>query len=473
MHREPVRHIGPEALAEQGRFAGLVRGHADRPRTYHIVTYGCQMNAHDSETLAGTLSDIGLTQAPQREEADLVLFNTCCIRDNAERKALGNITWLKEIKKRRPHMLIGVCGCMMQQRGMAETVLKQYPFVDIAFGTGSLYRLPEYLYLAVEEKRRVIDVSREESTIAEGLPVLRESPFKAYINIMYGCNNYCAYCIVPYVRGRERSRRAEDILHEAEALVADGVQEITLLGQNVNSYGNDAGEISFPELLRRLDQTGIPRLRFMTSHPKDLSDELVAEYARSRSLAPHLHLPVQSGSDRILAAMNRRYDVETYLSRVDKLRAARPDIGLTTDLIVAFPGETEEDFEQSMRLVERVRYDSAFTFIYSPRTGTKAADLPGQVAPEVASQRIERLIALQEGITKEVLHGLRGQQMGILVEGTSARRQTQMTGKCGRNISVNFTGGHEGLIGHIVPVNITGAGSNTLRGEYIKEEQTT
>jgi len=204
-----------------------------------------------------------------------------------------------------------------------------------------------------------------------------------------------------------------------------------------------------------------------------LSDELVAEYARSRSLAPHLHLPVQSGSDRILAAMNRRYDVETYLSRVDKLRAARPDIGLTTDLIVAFPGETEEDFEQSMRLVERVRYDSAFTFIYSPRTGTKAADLPGQVAPEVASQRIERLIALQEGITKEVLHGLRGQQMGILVEGTSARRQTQMTGKCGRNISVNFTGGHEGLIGHIVPVNITGAGSNTLRGEYIKEEQTT
>ena len=473
MHREPVRHIGPEALAEQGRFAGLVRGHADRPRTYHIVTYGCQMNAHDSETLAGTLSDIGLTQAPQREEADLVLFNTCCIRDNAERKALGNITWLKEIKKRRPHMLIGVCGCMMQQRGMAETVLKQYPFVDIAFGTGSLYRLPEYLYLAVEEKRRVIDVSREESTIAEGLPVLRESPFKAYINIMFGCNNYCAYCIVPYVRGRERSRRADDILREAEALVADGVQEITLLGQNVNSYGNDTGEIPFAQLLRRLEATGIPRLRFMTSHPKDLSNELIEEYARNRALAPHLHLPVQSGSDNILAAMNRRYDVRTYLDRVDRLRAARPDIGLTTDLIVAFPGETEEDFQQSMALVERVRYDSAFTFIYSARTGTKAAGLPGQVAPDVASERIERLIAVQEGITREVLHSLRGQRMGILVEGASARRQSQMTGKCGRNISVNFTGGHEGLVGRIVPVHITGAGSNTLRGEYIKEEETT
>ncbi len=469
MH-EHVKQITQEQLNEQAQFSSLVRDHGKRPRSYHIVTYGCQMNSHDSETLAGTLRDMGLEEATSREQADLVLFNTCCIRDNAERRALGNITWLKEIKRERPHMLIGVCGCMMQQQGMAEKVLKQYPFVDIAFGTGNLYRLPEYLYLTVEEGRRVIDVSKEESTIAEGLPVHRDSPFKAYVNIMFGCDNYCSYCIVPYVRGRERSRRAEDILREAEALVADGVQEITLLGQNVNSYGHDLKEISFPQLLRRLEGTGIQRLRFMTSHPKDLSDELIEEMATNRALAPHLHLPVQAGSDRILKAMNRRYTAQEYLDKVDRLRKAVPHIGLTTDLIVAFPGETEEDFQQTMDLVERVRYDSAFTFVFSPRTGTKAAQLPGAIPADVARDRIERLIALQEGITADVLKSLVGQRMGILVEGESARRKSQMTGKCGRNISVNYTGGSADQIGRIVPVLITGTGSNTLRGEYRNEE---
>ena len=469
MKREDVVLVAPEAIQDQRRFAALVKDHPERPQSYHIVTFGCQMNAHDSETLAGYLHEMGLTASEKREEADLVLFNTCTIRDNAERKALGNITWLKEIKKDRPHMLIGMCGCLMQQKGMAETVLKRYPFIDIAFGTGNLYRLPEYLYLSVEEKRRVIDVSREESTIAEGLPTLRDSSFKAYINIMYGCNNFCSYCIVPYVRGRERSRRAEDILREAAELVQDGVKEITLLGQNVNSFGNDTGECSFPELLRRLEQTGIQRLRFMTSHPKDLSDELIAEYASNKALAPHLHLPVQSGSDTMLSAMKRRYTAAQYLEKADKLRAARPDIGLTTDNIVAFPGETEEDFEQTMDLVRRVRYDSAFTFIYSPRQGTRAAELPGRIDKATASERIERLIALQESITAEILQGFSGQRMGILVEGRSARRTTQWTGKCGRNISVNFSGGDDSLIGQIVPVTITGAGSNTLRGEYRKE----
>ena len=473
MKREPIVHIDPEAIAAQDKYADIVREHPDRPRTYHIVTFGCQMNSHDSETLAGTLSHMGMKKAEDRTQADLVLFNTCCIRDNAERRALGNITWLKEVKKLRPGMLIGICGCMMQQKGMAETVLKKYPFVDLAFGTGTLYRLPEYLYQIVDEKRRVIDVSREESTIAEGLPILRESAFKAYINIMYGCNNFCSYCIVPYVRGRERSRRADDILREAEMLVADGVKEITLLGQNVNSYGSDSGEISFPELLRRLDKTGIERLRFMTSHPKDLSEGLIEAYASLRSLAPHLHLPVQSGSDRILAAMNRGYTAEEYLKKARALREARPDIGLTTDLIVAFPGETEEDFESTLALTREMRYDSAFTFIYSKRAGTKAAQMEGMVEKEVATERIERLIALQEGITAEVLSSLKGQELGILVEGVSARRESQMAGKCGRNISVNFTGGDESLTGKIVPVTITGAGSNTLRGEYTKEQQHT
>ncbi|MHC1786681.1 MAG: tRNA (N6-isopentenyl adenosine(37)-C2)-methylthiotransferase MiaB [Christensenellales bacterium] len=470
--REEIAAVSPEALAAQQAYAGLVLAHAARPRNYHLVTYGCQMNAHDSETLSGLLSAMGLQPASSRETADLVLFNTCCIRDNAQRKALGNITWLKEIKRERPGMLIGICGCMMQQQGMAETVLRQYPFVDLAFGTGNLYRLPEYLYQVVEEKRRVIDVSREESSIAEGLPILRESPFKAYINIMYGCDNFCSYCIVPYVRGRERSRKADDILAEAAALVEEGVQEITLLGQNVNSYGSAGGEMSFPRLLRRLEETGIPRLRFMTSHPKDLSDELIDVFRDSRALAPHLHLPVQSGSDRILLAMNRRYTADDYLRKVDKLRAARPDIGLTTDLIVAFPGETEEEFQETLRLVERVGFDSAFTFIYSPREGTRAAQLPGRIQPAVASARIERLIALQEGISARILDGLAGEEMGILVEGKSARRESELSGKCGRNISVNFTGGDEGQIGRIVPVTITGRGSNTLRGECRKENRT-
>lgn len=469
MMRDEIVQIGQEALAAQQRFAALVKDHADRPGSYHLVTFGCQMNAHDSQTLAGLLEGMGMSRAGTRETADLVLFNTCCIRDNAERKALGNITWLKEIKRERPYMLIGICGCMMQQKGMAETVLRKYPFVDIAFGTGNLYRLPEYLYQVVDEKRRVIDISKEESSIAQGLPILRESPFKAYINIMYGCDNFCSYCIVPYVRGRERSRRFDDILREAEGLVGDGVQEITLLGQNVNSYGKAAGEISFPQLLRRLQEIGIPRLRFMTSHPKDLSDELIAQYAGNTALAPHLHLPVQSGSDRILAAMRRGYTVESYLDKVRALRQARPDIGLTTDLIVAFPGETEEDFEETLELVKCVRYDSAFTFIYSPRAGTQAAGLPGRIDAATARARIQRLIAMQDSIGGEILDSLAGQRMGILVEGMSARRQSQLSGKCGRNVSVNFTGGDERHIGQIVPVNITGRGSNTLRGEYGKE----
>ena len=472
MKREPIVHIDPDMIQAQEKYADIVREHPDRPKSYHIVTFGCQMNSHDSETLAGTLSHMGLVKAEDREQADLVLFNTCCIRDNAERKALGNITWLKEVKKRRPGMLIGICGCMMQQEGMAQTVLQKYPFVDLAFGTGTLYRLPEYLYQVVDEKRRVIDVSREESTIAEGLPILRDSSFKAYINIMYGCNNFCSYCIVPYVRGRERSRKADDILREADMLVKDGVKEITLLGQNVNSFGNDSGEISFPQLLKRLDQTGIQRLRFMTSHPKDLSDELIEAYASIKSLAPHLHLPIQSGSDRMLKAMNRGYTVESYLEKAAKLRRALPAIGLTTDLIVAFPGETEEDFSDTLELARLMRYDSAFTFIYSKRAGTRAAELSGEVSKEAATERIERLIALQEGITKETLASLKGERMGILVEGVSARRESQMSGKCGRNISVNFTGGDEGMIGQIVPVKINGAGSNTLRGEYEKEQIT-
>ena len=463
--REEIKRIPSEEIARQRDFARQVRFHPDRPRTYYIVTYGCQMNAHDSEKLAGMLEEMGLTESADRTQADLVLHNTCCIRDNAERKALGNVTWLKEVKKERPEMLIGVCGCMIQQAEMAQKILKQYPFIDLAFGTGNLYRLPEYLLEAVENKDRVVRVDSEASTVPEGLPVRRESAIKAYITVMYGCNNYCSYCIVPYVRGRERSRLADDIVREAEGLVASGVKEIMLLGQNVNSYGLDSDEgVSFAQLLHRVSQTGIERLRFMTSHPKDLSDALIDEMAHNPVIAPHLHLPVQSGSNRILHDMNRRYTREHYLQRVAALRSAMPAIGLTTDLIVAFPGETEQEFMDTVSLVEEVRYDSAYTFIYSPRKGTRAADMPGRIDPAVASERIERLIAAQERITGEVLASMKGQTVRVLVEGASRRRAAQLTGKSGRNINVNFDGSKDD-VGKFINVSITGAGSNTLRGE--------
>ena len=461
--REAICTIPMEEIEKQKEFALQVQALAERPRSYHIVTYGCQMNAHDSEKLSGMMEEMGLHRAENREEADVVLFNTCCIRDNAERKALGNIIWLKEIKKLRPNMLVGVCGCMMQQKGMAEQVLKRYPFVDFAFGTGNMYQLPEILLNTLTTGKRDIRVEQQESTLAEGLPVLREEKSKAYITIMYGCNNFCSYCIVPYVRGRERSRRADDILREAERLLSDGVQEIMLLGQNVNSYGLDSSDMSFPKLLHELEKLGVPRLRFMTSHPKDLSDELIEEFKHNKALCPHLHLPVQSGSDRILSAMNRRYTVKDYMEKAQKLRAARPDIGLTTDLIVAFPGETEQDFEDTLALVGAMRYDSAFTFVYSPRAGTAAERLPGRIDPKVASERIERLIARQESMTADIFKSLVGSTQQVLVEGRARRSARQMTGKSGRNISVNFEG-DTSLEGSIVPVIINGFGSNTLKG---------
>lgn len=467
MKQETTVRVTPEEMAAQQQFAKEFQTLTDRPQTYHIVTYGCQMNAHDSEKLAGMLEDMGMSAAPTREEADFVLHNTCCIRDNAERKALGNVTWLKEIKKERPEMLIGVCGCMVQEPGMAEKILRQYPFVDVAFGTGNIYQLPELLYRAAATRRRTVAVPEEQSTLIEGLPIRRESDFQAYVTIMYGCNNFCSYCIVPYVRGRERSRTPDDILREVETLQKQGVQEIMLLGQNVNSYGNDAPVgLTFPQLLHKVAETGIPRIRFMTSHPKDLSDELILEMAENPALCRHLHLPVQSGSNRILQAMNRRYTRESYLEKVEKIRKAAPDVGLTTDIIVAFPSETDQDFEDTMDLVRTVQYDSAFTFIYSPRTGTRAADMPGRIDPALATERIERLIALQEEMTQKRFAEMIGKTESVLVTGASKRNENQITGKTSRNISVNFEGS-AGLVGKIVKVEITAASKTTLKGQIV------
>ena len=436
-------------------------------KRYHIVTYGCQMNAHDSETIAGMLEQMGMTEAAAREDADFVLYNTCCVRENAERRALGNVGWLKELKKVKPELIVGVCGCMVQQDGMAQKLIKRYPFVDIAFGTHNLPELPGMFKKLLDSRERVVSVLDTDGMIAEGLPVKRAGGLMAYVTIMYGCDNFCSYCIVPYVRGRERSRLPEDILREVEQLKTEGVKEIMLLGQNVNSYAG--GGIDFAELLRRVDDIGIERVRFMTSHPKDLSDRLIDVMANSKHICHQLHLPVQHGSNRVLSAMNRCYTREHYLGVVKRLRDAMPDIGLTTDLIVGFPGETEEDFNQTIDLVRQVRYDSAYTFIYSPRQGTVAAEMPNQVDEETAKRRIHELIAVQEQITAETYAAQVGHVENVLCEGVSARSERQITGRTQRGITVNFDGSAD-MVGSVVPVMITGAGHNTLKGKIAPSE---
>ena len=461
-----TRRVPEEEILRQKEIMARVRGMLPAGRKYHIVTLGCQMNVRDSETLAGMLTEMGFTEAATREEADLILYNTCCVRENAENKALGNVIWLKELKKDKPDLLICVGGCMTQEKGMAEAMKRNYPFIDLVYGTHNLYRLPEYLHRVLRDRAPVVEVVQTDGEIVEGLPEARQSRFSAFVNIMYGCNNFCTYCIVPYVRGRERSREPEAVLEEALRLRDAGVQEITLLGQNVNSYRGGGAE--FANLLYRLDRLEIPRIRFMTSHPKDLSDELIAAYGELKHLMPHLHLPVQAGDDEILRRMNRRYNREHYLDLVRRLRAARPDIGLTTDIIVGFPGETEAQFEQTLSLVDEVRYDSAYTFIYSPRVGTKAASMPDDTPAEEKSRRIQTLIAKQQAITSEILSGMVGTTAEVLVESVSARDAGWVGGKSPRALMVNFPGSEE-LIGRIVKVRITSAGRNTLRGELVNE----
>ncbi|MGI6694626.1 MAG: tRNA (N6-isopentenyl adenosine(37)-C2)-methylthiotransferase MiaB [Christensenellales bacterium] len=463
--RNPTITISPRAVAAQREIARQLSLRPDAPKTFHLTTYGCQMNSHDSETIAGILTGMGMRPEADQAQADLILFNTCCIRDNAERRAMGNIIFTKEIKKLRPDTIIGVMGCMVQQEQAAEKLRDKHRHVDFVCGPGEIYRLPERLLLALEGRREAAFARGEDSTLYEGMPVLRKSPFMAYVTVMYGCDNFCSYCVVPSVRGRERSRKLQDIVKETKDLVDDGVKEIMLLGQNVNSYGLDGAGPRFPELLKALhEETGIRRLRFMTSNPKDLSDDLIAEMARNPAICPHLHLPAQSGSDQMLHAMNRRYTRAIYDGRVKALRQAMPGIGLTTDLIVAFPGETEADFEDTLDLVNRTRFDSAFTFIFSPRTGTVAAGLPGRIDKDTAKERITRLIKAQEAITREVFTSLTGATAQVLVEGPAKRGGGQMTGKTGRNIGVNFEG-EDSLTGQIIPVTITGQGSNTLKGE--------
>lgn len=422
-----------------------------RPLTCCINTFGCQMNARDSEKLLGILEKMGFEESDS-EKSDLVLYNTCTVRDNANQKVYGRLGQLGSIKKKNPSMLIGLCGCMMQESAVVEKIKKSYPFVDLIFGTHNIYKLAETMYNRLTGKKMVVDIQKEAEEIVEDLPVERKYPFKSGVNIMFGCNNFCSYCIVPYVRGRERSREPEEILAEIRRLVADGVVEVMLLGQNVNSYGkNLKNPVTFAELLRRVNEIeGLERIRFMTSHPKDLSDELIQAMKECDKVCTHLHLPLQSGSSRILKAMNRRYTKEDYLSLVERIREAMPQISLTTDIIVGFPGETEEDFEETLDVVRRVRFDSAFTFIYSVRRGTPAAAME-QVPEDVVKVRFDRLLKEVQAISAEVCGRDVHTVQKVLAEVMDDHQEGYVTGRLSNNTVVHFPG-DESLIGKIVDV---------------------
>ena len=424
---------------------------AGRPLTACITTFGCQMNARDSEKLRGILLDIGYMEAPE-DEADFVIFNTCTVRENANTRVYGRLGQLKPHKKKNSHMKIGLCGCMMQEPEVIEKLKKSYSFVDLVFGTHNIYKFAELICQHYESGKMVVDIWKDTDKIVEDLPNKRKYSFKSGINIMFGCNNFCSYCIVPYVRGRERSRKPEDIIREIERLVSDGVTEVMLLGQNVNSYGKTLDEpISFAQLLQKIQKIeGLKRIRFMTSHPKDLSDELIDVMATSKKICKHLHLPVQSGSTEILKKMNRHYTKESYLELVEKLRAKVPDISLTTDIIVGFPGETEEDFEETLDVVRKVRYDSAFTFIYSKRTGTPAAAME-QVPEETVKEGFDRLLKVVQDTARERVELLQGQTLEALVEGVNEQDDSLLTGRLSNNTIVHFKGEKE-LIGKIIPV---------------------
>ena len=426
-----------------------------RSLTFCVTTFGCQMNARDSEKLRGILNQIGYEEA-EEDEADFVIYNTCTVRENANTRVYGRLGQLKPRKKQQPHMMIGLCGCMMQEPEVIAKLKKSYSFVDIIFGTHNIYKFAELICERYEAGKMVVDIWEDTDKIVEDLPNERKYAFKSGINIMFGCNNFCSYCIVPYVRGRERSRKPEAIIREIERLVKDGVSEVMLLGQNVNSYGKTLDEpITFAELLRRIEKIeGLKRIRFMTSHPKDLSDELIEVMASSEKICKHLHLPVQSGSTRILKKMNRRYTKESYLELAEKIKKAVPDISLTTDIIVGFPGETEEDFQETLDVVRKVRYDSAFTFIYSKRTGTPAAAMEDQIPADVVKDRFDRLLSEVQSIASEVCAVHEGKDMEVLVESVSDHDASMVTGRMSNNLLVHFKETKE-MIGTYVTVHLT------------------
>lgn len=435
---------------------------------YYIETWGCQMNEEDSEKLSGMLKNIGYSRTETKEEAGIILYNTCCVRENAENKVFGNLGQLKALKRKNPDLIIGICGCMMQQEGMADKILSTFPYVNIVFGTHNAYKFPEYLNRVKTEGVQIKEIFNKEEEIVEGLPIDRKSDVKAFVTIMYGCNNFCTYCIVPYVRGRERSRKSEDILNEVKELVKAGYKEITLLGQNVNSYGKGLEEdINFAKLLRMINEVeGIERVRFMTSHPKDLTDDVILAIKECDKLCEQIHLPVQSGSNNILKKMNRHYTREYYMELVNKIKKEIPGVSLTTDIIVGFPGETEEDFLETLELVREVGYSAAFTFIYSRRNNTPADMMLNQVDDADKHHRFDRLVkAVNENVIK-LNKEFENQVVEVLVEGMSKNDETKYSGRTRNGRLVNFEGENV-KIGDLVNVEITRAQPFSLLGRMI------
>lgn len=458
-----LERYGPELLQQMlaQSFYGL----------FYVKTFGCQMNSRDSEKLSGILEEIGYMESDE-EHADFVLYNTCTVRENANQRVYGRLGYLGTMKKKNPDMMIALCGCMMQEPEVVDKIKKSYRFVDLVFGTHNIFRLAELLYTRFEEKKPVVDVWEGTEDIVEDLPIDRKYFFKSGVNIMFGCNNFCSYCIVPYVRGRERSRNPQDIIDEIKRLVTDGVVEIMLLGQNVNSYGKTLeNSITFAELLRRVEEIeGLKRIRFMTSHPKDLSDELIEVMRTSKKICNHLHLPLQSGSSQVLKAMNRRYTKDQYLELAKRIKKAMPGISLTTDIIVGFPGETDLDFEDTLDVVRKVRFDSAFTFIYSKRTGTPAASKENQVPEDVVKTRFDRLLAEVQRISAEIsgrdVHTIQP----VLVEDLDDHVNGLVTGRMKNNTIVHIPG-DASLIGKIVDVYLEESKGFYYMGRLAEEEE--
>ena len=442
-----------------------------RPPTAVTQTYGCQQNENDTERIRGVLRAAGFSFGTREQTADVVIYNTCAVRENAEQKVLGRLGILKHMKESRPHMLIGLCGCMVQQPHITEKLKKTYPHVDLIFGTHALYKLPELLYQAWQEKTKVVDITDSDGKIAEDMPILRDETQKAWVSVMYGCNNFCSYCIVPYVRGRERSRTPEAILSEVRELAAQGCTEISLLGQNVNSYGKDldAG-VDFADLLRMVNAVeGVGRIRFMTSHPKDFGDRLIDAMAECEKVCPQLHLPFQAGSDKVLADMNRKYTKAEYLEKIRKVKARIPGIALSTDVIVGFPTETAADFEETLDVIRKCRFDSIFSFIYSKREGTPAAKMEFSLPEEEIHQNFDRLLAVQNEISLEKNQACVGKTFRVLVDGPSKTDPNTLSGRTDTGKIVNFCGSPE-LAGAYAEVEITQAHTWSLNGKLIQTE---
>ena len=460
----PLEYI---AFEHNNAAAELVKLAYDTPPLAFVHSYGCQQNVNDGEKIKGVLQDVGYGLCDNVEHADLILFNTCAVREHAEQRVFGNVGALKKLKEQNPRLMIGVCGCMAQQEKNVEKIKKSYPQVNLLFGTHALWRFPSLLYRVLTEKKRVFDIGGEDD-IAEGLPVLRAKGAKAWLSIMYGCNNFCTYCIVPYVRGRERSRHPDEIEREARELVAAGYKDITLLGQNVDSYGRDLDEdVDFADLIRRLN--AIPGdfvIRFMSSHPKDATEKLFRAMAECEKCAHQMHLPVQSGNDRVLHAMNRGYTREKYLAQVALARQYMPDLVLTTDIIVGFPGETDAEFDDTLSLIETVRYDAMFTFIYSPRVGTPAAKMPDPYTRAQKQVRFDALVAAANRISEEKHRAYEGSVQRVLVDGADGRGDHPLTArtKGGRLVHMR---GDASLVGRFVDVKITGSNTWALYGEEV------